>query len=122
MAEYDASWDRDNHELYSKMYEEWEKRDWMAWLPERLSFPFEVSRKEDMDDGSFFRTEDRPFDVGHIFEVLGFEYDDDGYGIICVVKEGRRKGHVPLADVEVTSASDSNFWPVREYVVWFANR
>jgi|NGEPerStandDraft_6_1074524.scaffolds.fasta_scaffold110476_2 hypothetical protein len=25
-------------------------------------------------------------------------------------------------DLEVTPKADPNFWPVREYVVWFANR
>ena len=37
----------------------------------------------------------------------------------------REKGQidcVPLADVEVTAKTDANFWPVREYVVWYANR
>lgn len=32
------------------------------------------------------------------------------------------KGYVPLCDLEVTSRKDRNFWPVREYAVWFANR
>jgi hypothetical protein len=38
------------------------------------------------------------------------------------VKEGRRKGWVLLADLEVISKEDPNYWPVREYVVWFANQ
>jgi hypothetical protein len=28
---------------------------------------------------------------------------------------------VPLADLEVKRMADEDFWPVREYVVWFAN-
>ena len=28
----------------------------------------------------------------------------------------------PLFDLEVTPKDDPNFWPVREYVVWDANR
>ena len=32
------------------------------------------------------------------------------------------KGYLPECDVEVTPKTDRNFWPVREYVVWFANR
>ena len=44
------------------------------------------------------------------------------YGVIVQVREGRRKGYVPLCDFEVTSREDRNFWPVREYVIWFANR
>ena len=49
-------------------------------------------------------------------------WDEDKYGIIIQVSEGREKGYIPLCDVEVTSRDDPNFWPVREYVVWFENR
>ncbi|WP_425216442.1 hypothetical protein [Tumidithrix helvetica] len=38
------------------------------------------------------------------------------------VREGRKTGYVPLGELEVTSRQDRNFLPVREYVVWFANR
>ncbi len=38
------------------------------------------------------------------------------------VREGRRIGYVPLIDTEVVSRDDENFWTVREYAVWFANR
>ena len=48
--------------------------------------------------------------------------EDDHYGIILNVKEGKKRGCVPFCDVEVTSKENENFWPVREYVVWFANR
>lgn len=56
-------------------------------------------------------------------KVVGIEpEEDDLCGVIVQVREGRRKAYVPLCDLEVTSRDDSNFWPVREYVVWFANR
>jgi hypothetical protein len=29
---------------------------------------------------------------------------------------------VPLGDLQVKPKTDANFWPVREYVIWFANR
>jgi hypothetical protein len=38
------------------------------------------------------------------------------------VKEVKKKGYVPLCDLEVTPREDRNFWPVRENVVWDANR
>ena len=38
------------------------------------------------------------------------------------VKQGEEDGWVPLADLKVTPKSDPNYWPVREYTVWFANR
>ena len=54
--------------------------------------------------------------------MLPIELEDDIYGVIVKVRKGRRTGHVPPADLEVTSEADRNYWPVREYVVWFANR
>ncbi len=123
-ANYDSSWDKDNEELWEQKYEEWMKRDWLIWLREHLSFPFEVKREEDDDDAYFTDGATRqPFQLGHIMDVLGMEeFEDIKYGILVKVREGRQTGCVPLCDVEVTSKKDENFWPVREYVVWFANR
>ena len=36
--------------------------------------------------------------------------------------KAEKKGYVPLCDVVVSERDDRNFWPVREYVIWFANR
>lgn len=44
------------------------------------------------------------------------------YGMVLKVVAGKKKGLVPLADVEVISRENPNFWPVREYVVWAANQ
>jgi hypothetical protein len=64
-----------------------------------------------------------PFRLGHTMKVIVIDpEEDDHYGVIVQVREGRRKGYVPLCDLEVTSRKDINFWPVREYVVWDANR
>ena len=43
-------------------------------------------------------------------------------GVFVKAKEKRQIGHVPLCDLEVKPKSDKNYWPVMEYVVWFANR
>jgi hypothetical protein len=54
---------------------------------------------------------------------MGIEPEEnDLCGIIVQVKEASRKGYVRLHDHEVTSREDRNFRPVREYVVWFADR
>lgn len=122
-TDYDSSWDEGNHELWDRKYDEWEERDWENWLHAQLSFPFEVKREEDEDDAFFSDIASRqPFRLGHRMKVLGIEDDDDHYGILVRVREGKTTGCVPLCDLEVTSRSDPNFWPVREYVVWFANR
>lgn len=122
-TDYDSSWDEGNEELWDQKYDAWEERDWEGWLRKQLSFPFEVKRKEDDDDAFFTNVAShQPFRLGHTMKVLGIEYNDVDYGILLKVREGNRAGCVPLCDVEVTSRSDPNFWPVREYVVWFANR
>ena len=132
MKEYDTSWDLTesdegnlpfNQESYDRIYKEWQQRSWESWLSENLTFPFIVKRMEDDDDAYFTDVADhQPFRLGHEMKVIGIDQEDDLYGIILKVREGRRVGHVPLCDVEVLDQEDPNFWPVREYVVWFANR
>lgn len=120
---YDSSWDDDNEELWEEKYEKWEKRDWKRWLNESLTFPFEVKREEDNDDAFFApKVTRKPFRLGHVMDVTGIDHEDELYGVMVKVKEGKHSGCVPLCDVEVTDKNDVNFWPVREYVVWFANR
>jgi hypothetical protein len=55
-------------------------------------------------------------------KAVELEGDFFPVGIVVKVREQRKVGQVPLCDVEVTPKSDKNYWPVREYVVWFANR
>ena len=117
---YDSSWDEDNEELYDEKYSEWEDRDWESWLNKKLTFPFEVKREEDVEGYSGKKSK-ALFGVGHTMEVLSIDEDDDKYGVIVKVREMGKTGYVPLCDVEVTSRVNPNFWPVREYVVWFAN-
>ena len=62
------------------------------------------------------------FGVGHSMKVLSIKDEDETHGIIVKVREGRRIGYVPLCELEVTPRKNANYWPVREYVVWFANR
>ena len=131
-SKYDTSWDLKesekgnrpyNEEAFDKIYKKWQKRSWEPWLHENLTFPFVVKRMEDDDDAYFTDIAERePFRIGHEMNVIGIESEDDLYGIILKVREGRRVGNVPLCDVEVVDRKDPNFWPVREYVVWFANR
>lgn len=121
-AEYDSSWDDGNESLWDKKYKVWQKRDWEDYLEENLTFPFQAVRFEDLDSNPFADNKDAPFSVGHTVEVLDIEDDDEMRGLIVKVKEGRKKGYLMLCELEVASKEDRNFWPVREYVVWFANR
>ena len=120
---YDSSWNQGNEILWNEKYGEWEKRDWEEWLNTNLSFPFQVERKNDEEDAYFTDIADRePFRLGHKMTVLGIEMEDDLYGVIVKVRERRRIGYVPLIDTEVVSRDNENFWTVREYAAWFANR
>ena len=131
VKEYDSSWDWDAGEknyddaAFDLKCEEWAERDWASWLESNLSFPFKAKREEDEDDAYFTDVADHtPFRIGHTMEVVGLDEEDEEdekYGILVKVKEGKNKGCVPLADLEVKPKTDKNFWPVREYVVWMAN-
>ena len=55
-------------------------------------------------------------------EVLALAEADVDRGMMVKVREKGQVGCVPLDDVEVRPKTDANFWPVREYVIWFANR
>ena len=127
MTDDDAHlWDsnrRGSTDAFNRKIEQWQKRDWMTWLAKNLTFPFSVTREEDEDDAYFQKGAARaPFRLGHEMEILALELDDDLCGIIVKARENRRVGAVPLCDVQVKPKSDKNYWPVREYVVWFANR
>ena len=127
----DHLWDVDDDEDYSaeqdeafeKKFEEWEARNWMEWLGQQLTFPFRITREEDEDDAYFSNDAVKsPFRLGHKMEALALEEEDVDIGVILSVREKGQTGRVPLADVEVKPKSDKNYWPVREYVVWFGNR
>ena len=127
----DHLWDVDDDEDYSpeqdaaleKKFEEWEARNWMEWLGQQLTFPFRVTREEDEDDAYFSVDAGKsPFRLGHKMEALALEEEDVDIGVILTVREKGQTGRVPMADVEVKPKTDKNYWPVREYVVWFGNK
>jgi hypothetical protein len=110
-------------EAFEQKLEEWAGRDWPAWLSQHLTFPFAVTREEDDDDAYFAKGAAKaPFRLGHRMEVVGLAEEGVDRGIMVEVREKKQTGCVPLSDLEVTPKTDRNFWPVREYVVWFANR
>ena len=120
---YDPSWDREgNEEAWNEKHAEWESRDWSLWLSENLSFPFIADRTEDLNKDILVLREEALFGIGHSMKVLSIMEEDETHGFIVKVREGRRIGHVPLCELQVTPRKNKNYWPVREYVVWFANR
>lgn len=124
IEKYDSSWDMDgNEEQFNKKFLEWENRSWEEWLTDNLTYPFQVVRVEDDDDAYFSDSAKKePFRLGHVMKAVAIDMDDEKYGIILKVRKDRRVGAVPLCEVEVTLKENENYWPVREYAVWFANR
>ncbi len=110
-------------EAFNRKLEEWQARNWSDWLAKNLTFPFSVTREEDDDDAYFAPGAAKaPFRLGHKMDVLELAEEDVDRGIIVNVREKGQTGYVLLDDLEVTPKTNPNFWPVREYVVWFANR
>ncbi len=125
---WDLSEDDDGYlpeceEAWEQKFQEWAARAWPEWLARQLAFPFTVAREEDDDDAYFAPGAAKAlFRLGHKMQVVGLAEEDVDRGILVNVREKNRTGCVPLCDLEVTPKTDPNFWPVREYVVWFANR
>jgi len=116
---YDPSWDCDYGEegydesAFDRKYAEWNKRDWMEWLRKNLTFPFQAERMEDSYLDMFAPEElhaKNPYPVGCQVTVSGIAdfYCDPSF-------DG-------VKDLEVRPKTDPNYWPVREFVVWYANR
>ncbi len=119
---YDSSWDRGNTLLWQSKFAEWEERDWREWLYANVSLPIEVVRKSDAQRNPFLAGKDEPFNVGHVLKLVAINEEHELYGIVVTVKDGARIDYLPLVELEVTSRNSRNFWPIREYVVWFAHK
>jgi len=87
---------------------------WEEHLEQALRFPFHARREEQHRRG--------PVAVGDIVEVLGIADIDDLYGILVNARLDRRSYTLPLCDLEATDHFSSNYQPLNDYVVWFANR
>lgn len=97
------------------------ERAWDAWLKKHLTLPFLVKRVEDADEDPFHpSSDDEPFGVDHVMKVIDVEEEDDFYGVILKVREGRRVGYVPLLDVEVLDDKEGNTLFIDAYLDWHA--
>ena len=95
---------------------------WQEYLEDELEFPFEAEIFECQEEGPL-QEGDQVTVVG-IYEDDDEEYDDieDIYGILVLLRHGREKYEFPLCDLEVLDKSSSNYQPVKDYAIWFANR
>jgi hypothetical protein len=87
---------------------------WKEHLAQVLRFPFEARVEEQLRRG--------PVQVGDILQILGIADVDDLYGILVSARLDRRSYTLPLCDLEATDHSSSNYQPLNDYVIWFANR
>jgi len=87
---------------------------WEEYFEQVLGYPFEAKVSEWQERGPL-RTEDE-------VKVLGTEGIEDLYGILVSLRRERRKYVFPLCDLEVKDKSSTYYQPVKDYVVWFANR
>ncbi len=122
MAHY--QWDFNTPAERAAKMAEWQGRNWPAWLTAHLKLPFEATRVHDADAEDGLLTLRNPFPVGQRLTVLGLadpsmnDYD----GVMVKVQRGANKGEIPLADLEMTSASESNYGPVKEFATYWADK
>lgn len=97
--------------------DEWSAlKAWKEYLKKKLKFPFKATVEELVVRGSYFQ-------VGDKITVHGIhEFIDDNYGLFAEVVHEKSRHDFPLADIEVADHKSKNYQPVKDYVVWYANR
>lgn len=102
-----AGIDPDDHRA---VFKAWDKH-----LRQVLRFPFEAKVSELLIRG--------PLRVGDRVRVQEIaDVDDDSYGIIVKLKQGRKTYHFPLCDLQAIDEKSSNYQIIQDYAVWFANQ
>jgi hypothetical protein len=87
---------------------------WGKHLRQVLTFPFEAEITEFQDRG--------PLRTSDILTVENIDpYVDEVRGILVNVKKKQSRYEFPLADIEAVDTKGSNFQPIKNYAIWFAN-
>jgi hypothetical protein len=87
---------------------------WEEHLGQALQFPFEAEISEWQERG--------PLRTGDKVKVYDIVHNDDLYGIIVALGHERGRYDFPLCDLEAIDKTSVNYQPLKDYVVWFANR
>jgi hypothetical protein len=87
-------------------------RAWEERLKENLEFPFEA---ETVDNPG-------PLQVGKTVKVTGLDGSEDLYGIIAVIKDGRKKYWLPLCELVPVDKGSENYQMIDDYCFWFCSR
>jgi hypothetical protein len=93
----------------SELLERWEE-----YFSTVLKFPFKAEVTESQDRG--------PMHSGDILVVQEIDSIEEMYGLLVRVKKGRTGYFFPLCDLTPVDKKSSNYQPVRNYAIWFANR
>lgn len=91
-----------------------EEEAWKDHLEQVLSFPFEAEVSEPQDKG--------PLRGGDQVQVKDIAEADEHYGVLVNVIRGRERFVFPLCDLTIRDKKSTNYTPVKDYCVWFANR
>ena len=86
---------------------------WEEHFKNVLKFPFDAKVSEPQERGSLRD--------GDTVTIVGLEGSNDLYGILASLRHKGQKSVFPLCDLEVIDKGSSNYQPVKDYVVWFAN-
>ena len=86
---------------------------WHQHLSQVVNFPFDAEVSEPQDKG--------PLGYGDKVKVHRMTDTDDLYGILVDVTFGKERFVFPLCDLTVRDRKSSNYLPVNDYCVWFAN-
>jgi hypothetical protein len=87
---------------------------WRKYLKEKLSFPFKAIVDEVQERG--------PMKAGNEVTVHRISEIEEMYGILVDIEYKRKNYIFPLADLDVIEKSSNNYLPIKDYVIWFANR
>lgn len=87
---------------------------WGQYLAGKLVFPFDAVVSEYQESGYL--------QAGDKMSAQRMRGVHELYGLIVELRRGRESYDFPLCDLEVAHKKSSNYQPVKDYGVWFANQ
>ena len=87
---------------------------WEKHLKEKLSFPFKAVVSEFQEKSKIT--------LGSEVSVEGIDKIIELYGLLVNIRYKNNVYTFPLADLEAFDEKSSNFLPIKDYSVWFANK
>ena len=87
---------------------------WEPYLAGKLVFPFDAVVSEYQESGYL--------QAGDKISVRRMREAHELYGLVVELRRGRESYDFPLCDLEVANNQSSNYQPVKDYCIWFANR